>query len=97
MTRGGYTYILTNKPMGILYVGVTADLSARLEQHRLGLGSKFVKKWQLRRLVHVETHDTIEEAIAREKALKEWQRLWKLRMISEANPNWDDLAESFVP
>lgn len=95
--KGGYTYILTNKPMGILYIGVTADLAARLEQHRLGLGSKFAKQWQLRRLVLAEPHSTIEEAIAREKALKEWKRVWKLRLISEVNPNWDDLAEQFVP
>jgi len=93
MGKGGYTYILTNKPFGILYVGVTADIAQRITQHRDGHGSAFVRKWQLRRLVLVEPHSTIEEAIAREKALKNWLRVWKLRLITESNPNWDDLSE----
>ena len=91
---GGYTYILTNKPFGILYIGVTADLASRMALHRSGQGSLFVKKWQLRRLVLIEAHDRIDDAIAREKALKNWNRVWKLRLISESNPNWDDLFET---
>ncbi len=92
--RGGYTYILTNKPFGILYIGVTADVASRMALHRSGQGSLFVKKWQLRRLVLIEAHDRIDDAIAREKALKNWNRVWKLRLISESNPNWDDLFET---
>jgi putative endonuclease len=94
MVKGGYTYILTNKPFGILYGGVTADLPARITAHRKGQGSSFVRKWQLHRLVLIEAHDRIEEAIAREKALKNWNRIWKLRLISESNPNWNDLFET---
>lgn len=92
--KGGYTYILTNKPFGILYIGVTADLAAHMILHRSGQGSLFVKRWQLRRLVLIEPHDRIEDAIAREKALKNWNRVWKLRLISEANPNWGDLFDT---
>ena len=76
--KDGYTYILTNKPFGILYIGVTADLAARMIAHRSGEGSKFVRKWQLHRLVMIEAHDRIDDAIAREKALKNWNRVWKL-------------------
>ena len=56
------------------------------------LGSKFTKKYNCQRLVYAEFSDRIEDAIAREKAIKNWPRLWKLRLIQEANPNWDDLA-----
>jgi putative endonuclease len=91
--RGGYTYIVTNKPFGILYTGVTADLAARILAHREGRGSKFAAKWDCKRLVLVEPHDTIEDAIVREKALKGRKRVWKLRLIAEANPNWDELWE----
>ena len=70
MRRGGWTYVMTNKPRGVLYVGVTADLAARVEQHRNGQGSAFCRKYNLTWLVHAEEHATIEEAIVREKALK---------------------------
>ena len=92
--KGGYTYILTNKPFGILYIGVTADLGTRMIAHRSDEGSTFVRKWQLHRLVLIEGHDRIDDAIAREKALKNWNRVWKLRLIAEANPNWDDLFDT---
>ena len=92
--KGGYTYILTNKPFGILYIGVTADLGTRMIAHRSGEGSTFVRKWQLHRLVLIEAHNRIDDAIAREKALKNWNRVWKLRLISEVNPNWDDLFDT---
>ena len=88
----GWVYILTNKPHGVLYTGVTADLPARLHQHRSGTGSKFAKRYNCTRLVYAESHERIEDAIAREKAIKDWSRLWKLRLIQEANPLWDDLS-----
>lgn len=94
--QGGWTYILTNKPRGVLYIGVTANLPARMMQHREGAGSAFCRKYGLTRLVLVEPHATITEAIAREKALKAWQRAWKIRLIEEANPAWDDLLERIV-
>lgn len=91
--RRAYVYIMTNKPMGILYIGVTADLPARIFAHRSGTGSDFCKKWNLTRLIHAEPFDRIDEAIVREKALKRWKRGWKLRLISEINPQWADLFE----
>ena len=91
--RGGWVYIMTNKPFGTLYIGVTSDLAARAWQHRNGKGSDFCKKNGLTRLVYAEPHDRIEDAIAREKAMKAWKRNWKLRQIMDANPNWDDLFE----
>ena len=90
---GGWTYILTNKPFGVLYVGVTADIAARMMAHRDGRGSDFVRRFNCTRLVLVEPHATIDEAIAREKALKNWRRDWKLRLIADTNPEWDDLFE----
>jgi putative endonuclease len=89
--RGGHVYIMTNKPHGVLYTGVTADLSARIWQHKTGTGSKFCRKYNCDKLVFVEPHASIEEAIAREKAIKAWPRLWKLELIHAANPNWEDL------
>jgi len=93
MRRGGWTYIMTNKPRGVLYVGVTADLAARIDQHRQGKGSAFCRKYNLTCLVHAELHATIEEAIVREKALKAWKRAWKIELIGSANPEWRDLYD----
>jgi putative endonuclease len=93
MTRGGWTYIMTNKPRGVLYVGVTANLAPRVFQHRQGTGSNFCRRYNLTRLVLAEEHALIEEAIAREKAIKAWQRDWKIRLVEELNPEWDDLFE----
>jgi putative endonuclease len=88
---GGYVYILTNRPFGRLYVGVTADLIARITAHRERRGAIHSKRYNLDRLVHYERFEDIREAIVREKALKKWLRLWKLRLISEHNPDWTDL------
>ena len=89
--RGGWVYIVTNKPQGVVYIGVTADLAARIAQHRAGTGSSFCRKYNLTRLVFAEEHASIEEAIAREKAMKEWHRAWKVELIERANPDWKDL------
>jgi putative endonuclease len=92
MDRGGWTYILTNRPRGTIYVGVTSDLAARLHQHRSGEGSAFCRRYNLALLVHAEPHATILDAIAREKALKAWKREWKIALIEAHNPGWRDLA-----
>ena len=89
--RGGWVYIMTNGPHGALYTGMTADLPARIYQHRNGSGSAFCRQHGLTRLVYVEEFSTIEEAIVREKAVKRWKRQWKLRLIRKANPDWNDL------
>jgi putative endonuclease len=91
--KGGWVYIMTNAPHGTLYTGVTAYLAERVTAHREGRGSEFCRKHGLIRLVHVEEYPTIEEAIAREKAVKRWKRQWKLKLIRVQNPDWNDLYE----
>ncbi|MFL6857868.1 MAG: GIY-YIG nuclease family protein [Allosphingosinicella sp.] len=90
--RGGWVYIMTNAPYGTLYVGVTANLPARILQHRRGTGSKFCREHDLGRLVYCEAYERIDEAIRREKAMKAWHRRWKTRLIEESNPSWADLS-----
>jgi putative endonuclease len=85
-------YIMTNKPGGVLYVGVTGDLAGRVAQHRRGEGSAFCRRWGLSRLVYAEVAPSMAEAIAREKVLKTWRRAWKVALIEEANPGWGDLG-----
>ena len=87
-----YVYILASRRYGTLYIGVTNNLSSRIELHRLGLGSEFVKKYRVHRLVYVEPFESAEDAIRREKQLKKWNRDWKIRLIEEENLEWDDLS-----
>ncbi len=82
---------MSNKPRGVLYIGVTAIIEARSFQHRSGTGSVFCRKYGLDKLVLVESYPTIEEAIAREKAMKAWKRQWKIELVEASNPGWDDL------
>lgn len=91
--QGGWTYIMASKPRGMLYIGVTAHLAARVDQHRRNVGSSFCRRYGIKMLVLAEPHETIQDAIVREKRLKAWKRAWKLRLIEEANPNWDDLYD----
>ena len=91
--EGGFVYVMTNKPRGTLFIGVTADLAGRVMAHRTGTGSRFVRRYNLHRLVHVERFDEIEVAIVREKQVKHWKRDWKIRLIEEQNPDWLDLFE----
>jgi putative endonuclease len=92
--KDGWVYIMTNKPFGTLYIGVTANIAARVWQHKNGKGSEFCRRYRLKLLVYAEQHPTIHEAIAREKAMKAWNRNWKLRQIIDANPDWLDLFET---
>ncbi|MDA9412736.1 GIY-YIG nuclease family protein [Bradyrhizobium sp. CCBAU 45384] len=87
-----YAYILASRRYGTLYIGVCNNLSNRLGLHRSGRGSKFVKKYGVTRLVYVETYASPSEAIARGKALKEWRREWKIRLIEQENQDWRDLS-----
>ena len=92
-TSAYYVYILASGRHGTLYIGVTNNVRARLEQHRAGRGSKFVSKYKVHRLVHVETFATPQEAIAREKQLKFWRRDWKIELIEKDNLDWSDLSD----
>jgi putative endonuclease len=94
MARGGWIYIMADRYRGTLYIGVTSDLAARVRSHREGRGSAFCKRYGLTRLIYAEQAPTIEEAIAREKAMKKWNRAWKIEMIEHANPDWKDLFEA---
>ena len=87
-----YVYILASGRHGTLYIGITNNLRIRLEQHRSGGGSEFVKKYGVYRLVCVETFASPRDAIVREKQLKNWHRDWKTRLIEENNPDWSDLS-----
>ena len=88
-----WVYIMSNRRDGVLYIGVTSDLSRRIIQHREGKGSAFCRRYGLTRLVYAEKHDSIEDAIAREKAMKAWKRAWKIELIEGVNPAWDDLFD----
>ena len=87
-----YIYIMTNKPYGVLYIGVTTDIARRVYEHKNHLLAGFTARYKLHQLVYVEQHDEIETAILREKQMKKWQRMWKLNLIQQANPAWDDLT-----
>ena len=91
--QGGWVYIMTNRPNGTLYVGVTSDVVRRVWEHRQGVAEGFTKRYALKRLVYVERHDDIRSAIQREKNIKHWARAWKVRLILQANPAWDDLCD----
>lgn len=92
MQHGGWVYIMSNKPGGVLYIGVTAQLAERVAQHRRGEGSVFCRRYGLDRLVYAEAFADIREAIAREKAMKAWKRAWKVALIERENAAWADLG-----
>jgi putative endonuclease len=90
-TRSFYVYILASRIGGTLYIGVTNDPIRRVAEHRLKSVKGFTKKYEVDKLVYFEQFDDAENAIGREKQLKKWNRAWKIRLIEEVNPNWDDL------
>ena len=94
MPRTYHVYILASQRNGTLYIGVTSNLAARIFAHRNGKGSEFTKRYRVKVLVHIEPFTDVRVAIAREKALKKWNRGWKLRLIEESNPDWDDLYDT---
>ncbi|MBX9795681.1 GIY-YIG nuclease family protein [Sphingomonas sp.] len=91
MQKGGWLYIMANRYRGGMYVGVTADLVRRVDQHRQGAGSLHVADFNKTRLVYAERHEEITAAIAREKLVKKWKRAWKFALIEADNPDWQDL------
>ncbi|MCW5690096.1 MAG: GIY-YIG nuclease family protein [Pseudolabrys sp.] len=89
--KGYWVYILASRIGGTLYIGVTSDLVRRVYQHREKHGRGFTQRYDVTRLVHFEQFDDPENAIRREKRLKKWTRAWKIQLIEQNNPNWDDL------
>ena len=86
------SYIMASGRNGTLYIGVTSDLMTRLHQHRASHFDGFTSRYRVYRLVLFEAHETMPDAIAREKQLKRWRREWKLNLIEQSNPTWSDLA-----
>lgn len=89
-------YILASERNGTLYTGVTSDLVARTWQHREHVVDGFTKRYNVTILVWYELHGSMDAAILREKQIKKWNRAWKLRLIQESNPRWNDLWPDIV-
>ena len=96
MPKQGYVYILASKKKGTLYIGVTSNLPRRVQQHVAGVYSGFTKRYKVNQLVYCEAYDDIQDAIAREKQLKEWDRQWKIELIESLNPDWHDLTGDWL-
>lgn len=88
-----YVYILTNKPYGVFYIGVTSNLPKRIYEHKEEVAHGFSKQYHLKMLVYYEVFEDAENAIRREKRLKKWTREWKINVINQFNPEWKDLYE----
>jgi putative endonuclease len=86
-----FVYILASGKNGTLYIGVTSDLAKRVYEHKNDLTEGFTKKYNVHDLVYFEETNDINAAITREKQLKKWNRDWKIKIIEESNPNWNDL------
>ena len=86
---------MTNKLYGTLYVGVTNNIARRVIEHQAGTVSGFTQHYNLKKLVYVEEHATMHQAIQREKNIKDWKRMWKIDLIESLNPGWNDLAQQW--
>ncbi|WNH10896.1 GIY-YIG nuclease family protein [Thalassobellus suaedae] len=91
-----YLYILSNKKNGTLYIGVTNDLERRMFEHKNKLVDGFTKKYGLNKLMYFESFQYVNDAIKREKNMKKWKREWKIKLLVEENPNWDDLSSDWT-
>jgi putative endonuclease len=91
-----YVYMLASRKHGTLYIGVTRDLVRRVYQHKSKIVRGFTSRYDVARLVWFEIYDDPLTAIAREKEIKKWRREWKIRLIEEQNPDWDDLYATIV-
>jgi len=87
-------YILTNRHVTTLYVGVTGDLARRIYEHKTGAVDGFTKRYNVNRLVYAEEFSDVHQALDREKQLKNWKRTWKMDLIRSQNPDFDDLSDT---
>jgi putative endonuclease len=92
-----YVYIMASGRNGTLYIGQTGDLNSRVYGHQVGVPSGFTSKYGVKMLVYYEFFETREAAFKRERVLKKWDRLWKIRLIERFNPEWRDLALELQP
>ncbi len=91
-----YVYIISNKKDGIIYIGMTADIKQRMTQYKKKYTKGFANKHNLNTLVYYEKFEFALEAIKKEKQIKKWNRTWKINLINDLNPNWDDLSYFFI-
>ena len=94
--KGAWVYIMTNRPNGILYVGATVHIARRAWEHKEGVADGFTKRYGVTRLVYFEWHETLLAAKQREANIKHWPRGWKVRLIHQVNPDWDDLYDRLL-
>lgn len=88
-----YVYILASFHNRVLYVGMTSELPKRIWEHKNKVISGFTAKYNVDRLVYYELHDDAENAVKRERNIKEWKRAWKIELVEKENPDWHDLYE----
>lgn len=93
MDKRSFVYMTANRPYGVIYTGMSADLIRRMEEHRNEIADGFTKKYNAKILVYYEIHEDIQEAALREKRIKAWKREWKINLIEKSNPQWHDLYE----
>ena len=91
-----YVYIMTNKRYGVLYTGMTDDIKARAWMHREHVLRGFTDTYNCEMLVWYEVHDSRESAFVRERRIKDWKRAWKIKLIEDMNPRWQDLASERI-
>jgi putative endonuclease len=91
-----YVYILASKKNGTLYTGITSNLIQTVWEHKFGETPGFTRTYKVHNLVYFEEYEDVTEAITREKNIKAWKRLWKIRLIEKENPTWDDLYKNMV-
>ena len=91
MNKQFYVYIMASRRNGTLYIGISSNLVQRVWQHKNNMVEGFTEKYNVKHLVYYEVHESAESAITREKQIKKWRRKWKLRLIEEQNPQWEDL------
>jgi putative endonuclease len=91
-----YVYILASKKRGVLYIGITNDLTRRVWEHKQNMTKGFTSKYHIHNLVYYESTPDVYSAITKEKQLKKWKRQWKIELIEKENPAWRDLSLDFV-
>ena len=91
-----YIYILASKKNGTLYIGITSNLIKRIQEHKNKTIKGFTEKYNVAKLVYYEQTEDVYSALAREKALKKWNREWKLKLIEKENPKWEDLYFNII-
>ena len=91
-----HVYILASQKNGTLYIGVTSNLAQRVHQHKEKEKESFTKEYDVTNLVYYEVFDQIEDALHREKRLKKYNRQWKIDLINQFNPEWNDLSQNML-